>query len=143
MMDSQFSYSDLRDADGLPEGPGIISEDPLFLENDFHLSANSPCIDAGNPALRQQVCEVDIDGQYRVLGQAVDMGADETAYGLLPADFSHDGKVNGADLGLLLANWGEGGIEFDLNKDGLINGADLGILLSSWGQSNQPDSGCE
>ncbi len=48
-----------------------------------------------------------------------------------PADINGDGVVNGADLGLLLAGWGEAG-PTDLNGDGTTNGADLGLLLASW-----------
>ncbi|HMN97594.1 MAG TPA: hypothetical protein PKC43_07430 [Phycisphaerales bacterium] len=48
-----------------------------------------------------------------------------------PADLNGDGVVNGADLGILLGNWGGSG-SGDLNGDGVINGADLGILLGSW-----------
>ena len=40
--------------------------------------------------------------------------------------------VNGADLGMLLAGWGAGGIG-DLDGNGAINGADLGLLLAAWG----------
>ena len=48
-----------------------------------------------------------------------------------PADFNADHVVNGADLGILLGDWG--GTERDLNGDGIVNGADLGILLGAWG----------
>lgn len=51
-----------------------------------------------------------------------------------PADLNHDGVVNGADLGMLLAAWGlTGNRPEDLNGDGSVSGADLGILLSLWG----------
>ena len=46
-------------------------------------------------------------------------------------DLDGDGQVNGADLGLMLANWGESGAG-DLNGDGLVDGADLGALLAAW-----------
>jgi hypothetical protein len=49
------------------------------------------------------------------------------------ADLNGDGTVGGADLGLLLAGWGEPG-PTDLNGDGTTNGADLGILLAAWGE---------
>ncbi len=48
------------------------------------------------------------------------------------ADLNGDCHVNGADLGLLLAEWGNPGPFADLNNDGIVNGADLGILLSAW-----------
>lgn len=50
----------------------------------------------------------------------------------VPADLNHDGLVNGADLGLLLAAWNQSGGAADLNADGHVDGADLGLLLSSW-----------
>ncbi len=50
-----------------------------------------------------------------------------------PADFDCNGLVDGADLGLLLSNWGLPGAT-DINGDGVTNGADLGLLLGSWGQ---------
>jgi hypothetical protein len=43
---------------------------------DYHLSANSPCIDTGNPA-GDYSGQTDIDGEARVKGTAVDIGADE------------------------------------------------------------------
>ncbi len=49
-----------------------------------------------------------------------------------PADLNHDGEVGGADLGMLIAQWGDAG-SADLNGDGIVNGADLGILIASWG----------
>jgi hypothetical protein len=48
-----------------------------------------------------------------------------------PADFDADQSVGGADLGLLLGDWG--GTDRDLNLDGVVNGADLGLLLGAWG----------
>jgi len=51
-------------------------------------------------------------------------------FGLL-ADLTGDGIVDGADLGELLAGWGEAGPS-DLNCDGTTDGADLGVLLANW-----------
>ncbi len=47
-------------------------------------------------------------------------------------DLNGDGVVDGADLGILLNNWGGDGVG-DLNGDGVVDGADLGILLNNWG----------
>ena len=50
------------------------------------------------------------------------------------ADVFVDGQVNGADLGIVLSQWGEGaGAAGDINRDGAINAADLAVVLSSWG----------
>jgi agmatine/peptidylarginine deiminase len=51
-----------------------------------------------------------------------------------PGDFDGGGLVDGADLGVLLAQWGAcPGCQPDLNGDGLVDGADLGVLLAGWG----------
>jgi len=47
-------------------------------------------------------------------------------------DLDGNGVVNGADLGVLLNQWGTNG-SADLNGDGVVNGADLGMLLNAWG----------
>ncbi len=47
-------------------------------------------------------------------------------------DLDGDGTVGGADLGILLGQWGTDG-SADLNADGVVNGADLGIILGAWG----------
>jgi len=51
------------------------------------------------------------------------------------ADIYRDSEVNGADLGILLAQWGPvtPATESDLDHDGTVGGADLGLLLSFWG----------
>ncbi|MEY5031942.1 MAG: Dockerin type domain, partial [Planctomycetota bacterium] len=49
-----------------------------------------------------------------------------------PADLDGDGSVGGADLAILLNQWGGAG-SADLNGDGLVNGSDLAILLNAWG----------
>ena len=52
------------------------------------------------------------------------------------ADLNGDGVVNGADLALVLADWGEPclGCPSDINDDGLVNGADLALVLAAWGR---------
>jgi formylglycine-generating enzyme required for sulfatase activity len=53
------------------------------------------------------------------------------------ADFNGDRQVNGSDLGVMLAGWGEcgagAGCPGDINGDGAVNGTDLGELLARWG----------
>jgi hypothetical protein len=58
---------------------GNISVDPLFLNptKDFHLRGDSPCLDTGDDTLIQADW-LDLDGQPRILGAPVDMGAYET-----------------------------------------------------------------
>lgn len=51
--------------------------------------------------------------------------------GLL-GDINEDCRVDGADLGLLLAAWDTDDRKADLNGDGNVDGADLGTLLANW-----------
>jgi formylglycine-generating enzyme required for sulfatase activity/alpha-tubulin suppressor-like RCC1 family protein len=50
-------------------------------------------------------------------------------------DLNQDNQLNGADLGVLLGQWGTSGgtTGADLNHDGTANGADLGLMLGAWG----------
>lgn len=48
-----------------------------------------------------------------------------------PGDFDANGSRDGADLGVLLGNWGTA--VTDLTGDGTTDGADLGVLLGNWG----------
>ena len=48
-----------------------------------------------------------------------------------PGDLNGDGLCNGADLGLLLAQFGGPG-SADFDGDGVVQGGDLGLLLSYW-----------
>lgn len=52
------------------------------------------------------------------------------------ADLDGDGRVNGADLALLLSAWGpcspKKACRADLDRSGSVDGADLAILLAAW-----------
>jgi hypothetical protein len=59
-------------------GVGNITDDPLFvdrLNGNLHLQSNSPCINAGNNDFI--TTPVDLDGNERIVGGLVDMGAYE------------------------------------------------------------------
>ena len=64
--------------------PNIIAEpnDPnaVWLEGDYHLLPNSLCIDTGDPCYIPEPNETDLDGNPRIIGDAVDMGAYEASY---------------------------------------------------------------
>ena len=59
-------------------GPGNITNAPLFADlpsGDFHLQASSPCINSGDNSF--VVTATDMDGNPRIAGGTVDMGAYE------------------------------------------------------------------
>jgi len=55
---------------------GNISENPLF-GNNYHIDFASVCRDAGDPNYTAYPWQRDIDGEYAVMGERVDIGADE------------------------------------------------------------------
>jgi hypothetical protein len=70
-----FNYSGIPDPTGTN---GNLSVDPLLASTngDFHLTSGSPCIDAGDDSVVSRSW-ADLDGQVRIAGQHVDIGADE------------------------------------------------------------------
>ena len=52
----------------------------------------------------------------------------------VPGDLNGDGIVSGADVGILLVQWGPctGDCTADFNADGIVDGGDFGILLTYW-----------
>ncbi|HMN96853.1 MAG TPA: right-handed parallel beta-helix repeat-containing protein [Phycisphaerales bacterium] len=123
----------------------------------------SPCIDAGkNGAMGDDAGDSDEDGvaadekcpfDLRLASRfhddaglpdaggakpTIDVGAFEfqgTSTGVPPhpADLNGDGRVNGADLGLLLGSFGTvGSAGPDVNGDCVVDGSDLGLVLGAW-----------
>jgi hypothetical protein len=68
------------DYSGLSAGEGDISQDPKLASleyGDMHLQSGSPCVDKGDDASAVSISS-DTDGQARVSGDHVDIGADES-----------------------------------------------------------------
>lgn len=60
--------------------PGHIDSSGQYVEGDYHLLDDSPCIDAGDPDFATESSgDTDIDGDPRVSGAKIDIGADEVA----------------------------------------------------------------
>jgi len=83
-----IDYSCIEGWTGVFAGIGNIGTDPLFLfpyreeaiDVDYSLSPYSPCIDAGDPNCQEHPGETDLAGNYRVVGERIDMGAYESNY---------------------------------------------------------------
>ncbi len=71
---ASVTFSDVQ---GGYEGTGNIDADPMFADDDGRLLAGSPCIDAGNDAAVPSGVTTDLDGNPRIQGACVDMGAFE------------------------------------------------------------------
>jgi len=77
-----FTYCDIQVDPGSPviDGTGNIKGTPMFTNpgsGDFHLKANSPCINSGSDAAATVIAN-DFEGDPRIVG-TVDMGVDEAA----------------------------------------------------------------
>lgn len=71
-------------------------------------------------------------------GSVVEAGVDDVRVERIgcsyaPGDLDRDGSVDGADLGLLLSDWGSDALPpADIDRNGNVDGSDLGLLLSGW-----------
>jgi len=130
--------------------PGDPSDD-IWNEGDYHLTEDSPCIDAGtNDAL--DLPDTDFDGDLRTIdgdddGTATaDMGADEylPTIDQCEGDFDNDGDVDGSDLAVFAADFGRtdcdtgGNCEGDFDADDDVDGSDLAVFAADFGRTDCP-----
>ena len=113
---------------------------------DFHLSVNSPCIDAGDST--GITSELDLDDDDRIYGTQVDIGADEldctdVSHAM---DFDADGVINMSEFAVFANawdSWAPGATSdpndairwnaaCDFEEDEHIDTGDLVILAENW-----------
>jgi parallel beta-helix repeat protein/predicted outer membrane repeat protein len=73
--------------------PGFWDTNGLWYDGDYHLLPASPCIEAGNPFFTYHAGDVDMDGQPRLMGRCVDMGADEFEIKIIAVSKPKGGEV--------------------------------------------------
>jgi len=135
-----------------------ITCDPNFSYDDpnygyYHLDPASHCVDAGNDSVvdPNSPGEYDIDGDDRIVGDHVDMGADEVACDDVsnPLDWTADGIVNLHDFYFISAAWftedpcapwqptdpnliDNWDSRCDLDGDYIVDIADLALFCDEW-----------
>jgi hypothetical protein len=57
--------------------PGYWDPEGMWIDGDYHLLPDSPCIDTGDPNYIAGPNETDLDGRPRIIGDRIDMGAYE------------------------------------------------------------------
>jgi len=99
--------------------------DKAWVEGDYHLGINSPCVNAGWP-YGDHVGQTDIDGEERVMGGRVDIGADEFKVHEVPYLFVSPGRfvfdiyeneAESACQELRIYNGGVGGFNWEIVED--------------------------
>ncbi|MFQ5422479.1 MAG: dockerin type I domain-containing protein [Phycisphaerae bacterium] len=145
-------YSCVEGWTGTLGGVGNIGADPLFVNpvaGDYHLSAGSPSIDAGDSAAVPVGIMTDLDGNIRFFDEpatpdsgnggppVVDMGTYEFGAGVpVIGDVDCDGIVNMSDAQALVDVLLGTDIHpchvaaADMNGDGLMDGNDIQDLVS-------------
>jgi parallel beta-helix repeat protein len=96
--DFSASYSWFT-SDGNPLFVDVDGEDNILGndDDDYHLTSDSPCINAGEPDYLPDAGEKDIDGGWRVMGGRIDMGAYENESACFPSD--HDDYNKWVEVG--------------------------------------------
>lgn len=112
---------DPNDPNGLNATPDVnynFSANPklaYYDPNNVHLAYDSPCKDAGNPYFSaDEVGWYDMDSEERLIGSAVDIGADEL--------YSCDGDYTEDDFSNT----------FDRNADGAVNYHEFAAFSRAW-----------
>ncbi|MHC4647116.1 MAG: right-handed parallel beta-helix repeat-containing protein, partial [Planctomycetota bacterium] len=119
------SYSDVQYGFG---GQGNINANPLLdapVDGVYHLSPDSPCINAGDPNYTPDTNELDIDGEARFNGGRVDMGCDEFCSAtdfivLSDVRFDFTAYIDGnqpASQNLLISNVGPNDLSWEITED--------------------------
>ena len=132
------------------DGENVIDADPLFQENCFRLTPESPAVNAGsNDAVES---ELDLDGNPRIADPmsaestpVVDMGAyelqpDDTIPDPepCPGDVTGDGSVDLVDLLAVIADWGGcfdcEDCSADIDDNCVVSLGDLLLIIEYWGK---------
>jgi predicted outer membrane repeat protein len=83
--------------------------DPMFFDypqGDYHLSFESPGLDAGDSSYLYDELVTDLDGNPRIVGDRVDIGAYERSTGSMhPADTNGDRVISEEEFNLYNAHW--------------------------------------
>jgi len=103
--------------------------DDYYIPGNCHLTPGSPCADSGSlPSPSQR----DIDGEDRLFGSAIDIGADELVTS--PADIDINGLVNWLEVAIIADNWLAAGplLPGDITGNGSVDFADFARLAAEW-----------
>ena len=127
-LDPNFANPGYWDDANTPAEPN----DDYFVVGNYHIRPESPCVNAGDNTSVSPVSTTDIDGEQRIFGDTVDMGADEVVTN--PFDLNNDGIIDYLELAVLADEWLLPGSELqtDFYVDNFIDLLDYAILAEQW-----------
>ena len=125
--DSNFNWGDINETGYCP--PFITTMGGMLIEWDADCNSDG-MVDYGQ-ILAGTIADANSNGIPDTCECATKPSLPTCCIG----DIYHDGIVNGADLGIVLAEWGPvtPTTNSDLDHNGRVDGADLGLLLAHWG----------
>lgn len=141
MLHIGLSRFAVHQADGVGGTIRLDCHDASISATEFEAGSASACgaIDIACGELAVSGCSFCLDAGD-LCGNVVDLGGNEydvACAGICVGDLDLDGRIDGADLGLLFAAWGVcpagSYCRADLNRDGLVSGLDLGLMLAVLG----------
>ena len=105
--------------------------DDYFVPGNYHIKPGSRCNGVGDNTAITGDITTDIDGEGRIVGGVVDMGADELFKPV--ADINSDGIVGVGDLAMLVEDWLAEGQGWDLAEpEEFVDLRDLAVLSEWW-----------
>ncbi|HBO44349.1 MAG TPA: hypothetical protein DD670_10540 [Planctomycetaceae bacterium] len=161
-VNTASSYPNVSGSLAAESSHNLIGTDPGFIRNpspggdgvwgtadddfgELRLRIDSPAVNAGSNALAVDAwgnrLTVDLDGNPRISGPSVDIGAYEYQFPRLPGDVDWSGTVDAEDAKILASNWGKSGMTWadgDFNGDGRVDAIDAAILAAHFGMTIAP-----
>ncbi len=132
-----------QDANSRFENPQLLN--PSSLTNpDFHIAATSSAKDHGDPVFIPGLSEVDIDGQSRVSGGRVDIGADEIQQNPTPPTAPSNLAASATNSSTINLSWNDNSTNetgFKIERKTGLAGAYQQIATVNANIKNYPDAG--
>ena len=113
----QYGLENISNNEVVTVYEGCLDEDPLFVDpgnEDFHLTANSPCINAGYTMAPDM--GYDLDGNWRVCGERIDIGAYEYSGVGIQENAQNENLIHIVGNPITASSY----VEFEAEKDGHI-----------------------
>lgn len=112
--------------------PYIVASTTANGSGDWSLNLNTTNLSKGTYIVKAQTIVPGQGNSQFSPDFLLGVGEKPQGDGKKKADINGDGKVNLADLSIMLFNWRKSAPAADLNNDGAVNITDFSILLSAW-----------